>query len=118
MEVRMELYRVNGDSMNPLLKDGDKIFGVEEFSLEKLKPFDLLVFDYKGVSYCHYFWRICENFKTEDGELVQTRPLNPIWEVDDPIPLASVKAKIISKKIGPLLKLKVLIYSYFLKRGR
>lgn len=112
----MELYRVNGNSMNPLLQDGDKVFGVSEFEVDKLKKYDLLIFEHKGVLFCHYFWKLCESFVESEGTLLQTRPLNPIWEVDEPIAFSKIKAKVVGKKISLFLKMKINVYGFFIKR--
>jgi hypothetical protein len=114
----LESYKINGESMYPLLKDGDMVSGLVEFDSSKLKPFDLLVFEYQGAYFCHYFWKRCVDFKTGDESLIQTRPLNPLWEMDDPVDVSKIRALILNKKINFYLKVKIRLYSFLFKRSR
>lgn len=102
--------------MSPLFADGDIVMGITEFKVESLNKFDIIVFDYQGTVFCHYYWAISDNIFENQEKLVQTRPLNPIWEKDTEIPVSNIKAVIKNHKIGLFLRMKVYLYSYLFKK--
>lgn len=101
--------------MLPLLKDGDFVFGKTDLKENELKPYDIIIFTYRNEEVlCHYLWDQFEDFKTGQT-LIQTRPLNPIWEKDDPVFASNIIAKVINKKIPLILRLKIIFLNFLRK---
>lgn len=92
--------RIVSDSMSPLLVPGEKV-KVVPISGE-LKRFDIVVFDYYGKPFCHFYWGRIAN---EDS--LCTRSLKFPHRLDLPIHEHAIIGKIVCKKITLYQKIKV-----------
>lgn len=114
--MAMESFKINGHSMNPLLKDGQFVLGVRDVQDQNFKRYDVVIFETQGRFLCHYIWKKCKNFETGLFDLVQTRPLNPVWEFDEVIKKDKIIAKVFGHRIGFFLKIKILFYTLLLRK--
>jgi hypothetical protein len=112
----LDIYNIKGTSMLPFLTEGDKVVATSTFDIEGLKRFDVLLIDFKGELFCHYFWESFIDFRSK-GTLIRTRPLNPIEEYDYPVPPSCIKAKVLKRRIPLLKKLHVYIRTFFSKES-
>jgi signal peptidase I len=94
--------RVTSDSMKPLIKVGEllTVMPVEG----PLKRFDVIVFDYHGTPFCHFFWG-----KLKD-ERVFTKSLKNPAQIDIPIFEKDIFGIVESKKIGIFFQIKIYLY--------
>jgi signal peptidase I len=95
--------RIISDSMYPLILNGE-ILKVIQLP-KKLKRFDIIVFDYHGEPYCHFFWS-----KIANNDSLCTRSLKTPQKIDLPIKNLNLVGIVTNKKITSWQKFRV----YFL----
>lgn len=101
-----------GHSMHPIIVSGDKIFvsPIEDFST--LKRFDLIVYWDHNVLMCHYLWNQNKVFVSQQGQgLLQLRPINPLKNIDQPIPQNQILGRLSSGRIPLFYRMKILIHA-------
>lgn len=91
--------RIVSDSMSPLIKSGEilKIIPLPS----KLDRFDIVLFNYQGEPYCHFFWGINSN------DQICTKSLKSPQKNDFPISKNNLIGVIANKKITFWQKVKV-----------
>jgi hypothetical protein len=98
-----------GNSMEPVILNGDRavLEAIEDIKL--LKRFDILVFWSHDRLFCHYLWHMNKNFNlTEKDVVLQTRPLNPLGCYDWPVFGSQLLGRV--QRFSIPLKLKLKIY--------
>jgi len=104
--------------MNPLFEDGQFVVGNTLFDFDQLKKFDIIVYEFNGQHFCHYLWKKFNNFETQERDIVQTRPLNPVWDYDDYIAKDKIVAVVVNKKISKMRQLYIEFISLFVGKGK
>ena len=114
----MKKFKIKGNSMNPLFQDGQFVAGNTAFNPDHLKKYDIVVYEYNGEHFCHYVWKKFKNFKSGEDNIIQTRPLNPVWDYDDYITTKKLIAIVINQKISFLRRIYIEIVSLFVGKGK
>ena len=96
--------RIISDSMAPLIKPGE-VVNINSVHKE-LSRFDIIVFDYYGAIFCHFFWKKLIN-QTNSSISIQTRSLKKPAQADIPISPQSVIGVISCKKLTLFHKIKI-----------
>ncbi len=107
--------RIVSDSMHPLIRSGE-ILSISPLYKE-LSRFDLIIFDYYGNPFCHFFWSKIFN-GTENDERIFTRSLKNPSQTDIPILPKDILGLVTNKKINWYLKIKVYLILFLRSNGK
>jgi hypothetical protein len=92
--------RIVSDSMYPIIRTGETV-DVVPIS-DKLNRFDIILFDYYGTPYCHFFWG-----NTSKVETICTKSLKSPQDDDIPMHQSRLIGKIKGKKLTSIQKFTV-----------
>jgi len=92
--------RIISDSMSPLITPGE-IIEISPITSE-LNRFEIVLFDYYGTPFCHFYWEDVAN-----SDFICTKSLKTPHLSDIPIHKNKLIGKITSKKLTPYQKFTV-----------
>jgi hypothetical protein len=99
--------KIASDSMWPLIRIGEQL---TVHSINRpLQRFDIIVFNYNGSPFCHFFWGKLLSKKSNEDQFF-TRSLKSPAQTDLPIFSKDILGIITSKKIGFFLRFRVYLY--------
>ncbi len=107
-------FVIDGNSMEPLIKNRTKILISRVDDLKSLRRFDIIVVCLNDRLICHYFWKMNQVYLHPEMNTIVTRPLNPITGYDAPVSINNILGRSDVFSLTLLMKLK--IAWYFLKR--
>lgn len=84
--------------MHPLIKQNEEIV-ITSVDIHTLKRFDIIVYEYYGKTYCHFFWT-----KLLDNKVV-TKSLKDVLNFDVPIEEKDIIGIVLSKRINTAMKM-------------